>query len=73
MTQDELARLRDLASKATPGPWRLDSHGVFADADDVYYLIEPGESASRADAEYIAALSPDVLARLLDLAEEVLP
>jgi len=66
MTQEELAEIRDLAEKATPGPW-----------EDVAACLEcPREvGISRQDLAYIAAANPKTVLALLDevkrLREEV--
>jgi hypothetical protein len=46
----DLERLKSLAEKATPGPWQC---------------FEDGRQNSYADAEFIAACSPDVIVRLI--------
>lgn len=73
MTPSDLQRIRELASKATPGPWsarcvhgewRVTSgpgNGIVADTG-LYPTGEP-------DACYLAACSPDVILALLDRAE----
>lgn len=64
------ARLRGLATAATPGPWEgvVDDHGrgqvdasVWADSIG-YYITEKISSGGRhkADADYIAAMGPTV-------------
>lgn len=66
MTQEELAEIRDLAEKATPGHW-----------EDVAACLEcPREvGISRQDLAYIAAANPKTVLALLDevkrLREEV--
>ncbi|HCO02682.1 MAG TPA: hypothetical protein DIT48_04825 [Actinobacteria bacterium] len=63
--------LRELAERATPGPWTQDAH------DDTYltsptgHLFWDGEGLglrwpNDADAAYIAAVSPSVVLSLLD-------
>lgn len=75
MTGPDLAALREKAEKATPGPWLQDDlDGCRLIADDAaredstadvaeFWIIE--------DAEYIAAVSPDVLLAVLSLVDDL--
>lgn len=60
-------RLRELAEKATPGPWRVTPRGGMG------YDIDPPSAGARGmfesetDAAYVAALDPQTVLRLLDL------
>lgn len=63
-------RLRELAEKATPGPWRSNPRTA-----KVYYLASGGDSADlsyilseneASDAEFIAATDPQTVLALLD-------
>ena len=76
-------KLRELASKATPGPWSQDSDGfhcdhmVYSDTPDdnttisttwgVAHGVTFGQA--QADAAFIAAASPSVVLSLLDRLE----
>lgn len=56
--------LRRLAEAATPGPWDCTVHiGDGEERVTVIGLTEPGHGH---DANYIAAVSPDVILALLD-------
>ena len=77
---DDYAALLALAEAATPGPWDYKNHGeedrydVIATASGLLAdgLWRVGRSLLWADAAYIAAASPDVVARLIaDLTEAV--
>lgn len=69
-----LDRLKELAEKATPGPWvlknssdggkevRADKHTIIC--DDVNYYPQPVEVYNQA---YIAAASPDVVKELIEM------
>ena len=81
------SKLRELAQRATPGPWRLGSDrwgGLVADRkhpdrmvgggwewDDAYGGCLVAESLMRPDREYFAAMHPLVGAALADLLDEV--
>lgn len=97
MTPDELARLRELATKATPGPWFCvgspwlpndcetyiiagsnDPHGgeMIADMPDEFMAGVDGKypdgewtARNNVNADFIAACSPDVILKMLDMAE----
>lgn len=81
MTDDDLTRLRELAEKATSGPWSavtFDSGawGVRTDAGWIASLFDPDthvrvgeEIRGKENAKYIAALSPPVVISLLDRLE----
>lgn len=74
-------QLRELAAAATPGPWRVNAHpnedGVFAgvptmlpDEDGIQSQLVAwchSDFRDRADAAYIARLSPDLASALADL------
>lgn len=75
----DLDKLRALAEKATPGPWRVPNHCGFGVERDIDFrdkrrapatvVMAVGakkEYPSRPDSEYIAAVSPDVILALLD-------
>jgi hypothetical protein len=81
----DINKLRELASKATPGPWKRfyeggGTHLVYAVAnpDDEIAVTHgapalsdsPTFEVAAANADYIAAASPDVLLALLDVAEK---
>ena len=75
-------RLRELASKATPGPWtpRVAHKEIWADGERISTFFYPsgpfqkydGRELKRShpqanfDSDYIAAISPDTLLALLD-------
>jgi len=78
LSQQDLDRLRELAEAATPGPWFYDGRDIFTvhtRVDSVasgHRLVIPlpetwheSQSVNKADAEYIAAVSPDVVLALL--------
>jgi hypothetical protein len=56
----DLTTLETLARAATPGPWLEND-----DSECGRYAGPPGQSLTRADAAYIAAMSPDVALKLL--------
>lgn len=60
-----MTTLRDLAEKATPGPWTTDGYHVFG-ADMIRAAL-----ASMRDAAYIAAASPDRITALIEAGERV--
>lgn len=73
MTDDDIKRLRSLANAATPGPWEYralpdGAHGVAHPHGWVDVVIGVGESQAP-DTRYIAAVSPDVLLRLIERLE----
>lgn len=68
--------LRELAEAATPGPWRVLTHNgrpstrvTFQRADEWGTVADVRYRNGPADAPYIAAVSPDVVMRLLDVVE----
>lgn len=79
LSPDKLARLRELAGKATPGPWAqgqeydgplpivVNSKNTFVASvlGDIGGL-EPNDARENADAAYMAAASPDVVVALVD-------
>lgn len=81
------SKLRELAQRATPGPWRLGSDrwaALVADRkhpdrmvgggwewDDAYGGCLVAESLMRPDREYFAAMNPLVGAALADLLDDV--
>jgi hypothetical protein len=72
------AALRALCAAATPGPWEIevdrnDQPCLYADGRNRRWIamfphqcVQSLEVLANADAAYIAALSPDVVLRLLD-------
>jgi hypothetical protein len=81
MTPDEIARIRERADKATPGPWRYDAHGYIEgpvegpDGIDIASL--PGydpqvyrQDEIRANGAFLAASRADIPA-LLDEVERL--
>lgn len=77
MTTEELDRLKELAERATPGPWQSDTCGdvwtIHSDfqkwsEDDYFFHGSIGTTRrgpDNGDAEYIAAVSPDVVLKLI--------
>jgi hypothetical protein len=77
----DIAELRALAMKADPGPWTIVAYGDGDslvihknDTDRICFMATHGGSrksweAIQANAAYIAALSPDVVLKLLDALE----
>lgn len=77
--------LRDLAAHAEPGPWKVTHagnmhYGVSTDTGRSYDLTIAyarcewdgfGNGSTRSNAEYIAALSPEVVVGLLDEIERL--
>lgn len=62
----ELKRLREIAEKATPGPWHIGHINIFDHAD---INCEDGTIAQvvpRSDRAYIVTFSPDRILRILD-------
>lgn len=80
MNETDLARLRALAEKATPGPWELlGANGIVsiekAGAPPIVAWLGFDDShrpkaAHKANAAYLAALSPEVVLALLDAVAE---
>lgn len=75
MTNDELSTLRELAAKATPGPWTFTYAAVrkYLGNDDEYHVAElprvAGDTETRrggCDGEFIAAANPTAVLALLD-------
>lgn len=77
MTTPDLDHLRQLALAATPGPWAFASGFEQSDPGNYVYSLPSGQvvtagqdatdcTLSKADAEYLAAASPDVVLALLD-------
>jgi len=72
MTDDDIKRLRELAKAATPGPWKYtvcDDYGCGITrpggwVDAVACSWEHKDEV--ADTQYIAAVGPDVVLRMLD-------
>lgn len=67
-----LAGLKELAEKATPGPWIMGQDGeVYSeDQDDFPVDIIEGICVEQSDAAYIAAASPDVVIALIEKIEK---
>lgn len=66
MTVDT-TKLRELAQKATPGPWEQINHIVFTETGDLEWVVANARSGnSIIDAEYIAAANPATVLALLD-------
>lgn len=70
------SRLRDLAAKASPGPWHRDGVGIYAGphpehAANICGIWDGGQTAESFDANaaYIASLDPSTVLRLLDVVE----
>lgn len=81
MTAEQLDRLKELAERATPGPWNIlhfDTSYVIRSSVERNISSATGEGKSicsltkrsqkSSDAEYIAAVSPDVVLGLIDAA-----
>jgi hypothetical protein len=68
MSDDKYKNLRELADKATQGPWHVFRAGVcMGDETFVHSRSEGG----RADSGYIAAANPEVIRELLDERDEL--
>jgi hypothetical protein len=70
LTTEDLARLKEIAEKATPGPYINDSieGAVWAGGNVAImfdYSCDMDDEQSSVDADYIAALSPDVVLSLV--------
>jgi hypothetical protein len=72
MTDDEKQRLRELAGKATPGPWEPSASrtGVITSATRDW-ICSVSRITPVLDVEYIAAISPSVVVGLLDELERL--
>lgn len=73
MTADDIKALRALAEAATQGPWQDDAdgvHRVHAGRHRVILSINISDEQRVRDAAFVAACSPDRIARLLDALEE---
>ncbi len=72
MTPDEIKQLRDLADRAAPGPWETetddDGDGIVYADDANYTTVTHARRLN--DAEYLAALSPERIKELCDLAAD---
>ncbi len=72
MTDAEINQLRDLAQAATPGPWRVEARGHAPQQVARVNNLEvaPPDHVELShwtiDADYISAMSPDVVIALLD-------
>lgn len=75
LTDAQVAALREAAEKATPGPWKAGDAAWFrgqTNPEDGKRPISAGANGvmanvyGRANAEFIAAASPDVVIALLD-------
>jgi len=63
----DTTKLRELAQKATPGPWEQINHIVFTETGDLEWVVANARSGnSIIDAEYIAAANPATVLALLD-------
>lgn len=62
MTADELAKLKTLAQKATPGPWVEEAGDVCAPLTNTRHYVC---SAGGSDAEFIAAANPQAVLALI--------
>lgn len=67
----DIEKLRELAEKATKGPWKthlVDSRCVYADAEHIASTVDSDDSSLREenDAAYIAAANPSAVIELLD-------
>ena len=63
----DTTKLRELAMKATPGPWEQINHIVFTETGDLEWVVANARSGnSIIDAEYIAAANPATVLQLLD-------
>lgn len=82
LTAETIRKLRELAEKATPGPWSTqDPHpgdddwprvmAIAATAGRQKIYAPAGSSYPHADRQYIAATSPDVVIALLDEIERL--
>jgi hypothetical protein len=63
----DTTKLRELAQKATPGPWEQINHIVFTETGDLEWVVANARSGnSIIDAEYISAANPATVLALLD-------
>ena len=63
----DTTKLRELAQKATPGPWEQINHIVFTETGDLEWVVANARSGnSIIDAGYIAAANPSTVLALLD-------
>lgn len=72
MTKDELARLREIANKATPGPWNRSMLYDVLRYNRKQYLLDPDDYEDKShmpdedDSGHIAAFCPSSALKLLD-------
>ena len=73
MNKQERDKLRELASKATPGPWSydLDEQEIHADTyieygGDPYHIVHGDGSIAEKNAIFIAESNPETISKLLD-------
>ena len=63
----DTTKLRELANKATTGPWEQINHIVFTETGDLEWVVANARSGnSIIDAKYIAAANPATVLALLD-------
>ena len=63
----DTTKLRELAQKATPGPWEQINHIVFTETGNLEWVVANARSGnSIIDAGYIAAANPSTVLALLD-------
>lgn len=73
----DYTKLRELATKAAPGPWTVQNGAIIRHfyplpvAAVIADVSDPAHPSAKADAEYIAAASPDVVIVLLDEIERL--
>lgn len=73
----DYTKLRELATKATPGPWTVQNGAIIRHfyplpvAAVIADVSDPAHPSAKADAEYIAAASPDGVIALLDEIERL--
>lgn len=65
MTTIDHARLRELAEKATPGPWELIGGDEYVTGVGIMVAPDDGGVSSE-DAEFISATDPQTVLALLD-------
>lgn len=72
-----LSRLKELASRATPGPWECDKWGDGSSGDVSANVLAPSSESVLChdimdfDAAYIAAASPDTVLALVEAVERM--
>jgi hypothetical protein len=68
-TLPDLKKLREVAERATPGPWRVTSHGSVDAKDRQIASVQNGGFVDVHTADFIATCNPQTILALLDAYE----